>query len=78
MELEVVSTKPRAFLIDRFLSDFEADEIVKLASPDMAESRVGKYDFFFKLFSLFVSSNLLFLYPFWNWELAHLYRNRSA
>ena len=41
MELEVVSTHPRAFLVDRFLSDYETDQIIQLAKPTMGESRVG-------------------------------------
>ena len=42
MQLEVVSLGPRAFIVDRFLSDFEAEEIVRLASPGMATSQVGE------------------------------------
>ena len=42
MELEVVSTHPRAFIVDRFLSDHETDEIIKLARPGMTESQVGE------------------------------------
>ena len=42
MELEVVSTHPRALIVDRFLSDHETDEIIKLAKPGMTESQVGQ------------------------------------
>lgn len=42
MELEVVSTHPRAYIVDRFLSDHETDEIIKLARPGMTESQVGE------------------------------------
>ena len=59
MELEVVSTHPRAFIVDRFLSDHETDEIIKLARPGMTESQVGKFteilkkDYFFHFFFTF-------------------------
>lgn len=43
MELEVVSTHPRALIVDRFLSDHETDEIIKLARPGMTESQVGEW-----------------------------------
>jgi hypothetical protein len=42
MQLEVVSLGPRAFIVDRFLSDFEAEEIIRLASPGMGDSQVGE------------------------------------
>ena len=41
MKLEVVSTAPRAFIVDRFLSDYETDQIIKLARPSMGDSHVG-------------------------------------
>src|SRR4051812_27687342 len=41
LELEVVSLAPRAFVISDFLSAFECEEIVRLASPHMAHSIVG-------------------------------------
>ena len=44
LELEVISLQPRAFVIMNFLSDFEADAIIKLASPQVKESTVGNND----------------------------------
>eukprot|EP01038_Epipyxis_sp_PR26KG_P009364 gene9364-12615_t len=39
--LESISTEPRAFLIEGFLSDFEIDVIRRLAAPKVDESLVG-------------------------------------
>ena len=44
MTLEVVSTHPKAFIIEKFLSDFEADAIVAFSKPRIAESTVGNQD----------------------------------
>ena len=44
LDLEVVSLAPRAFIIPNFLSDFEADSIVKQARPHIATSSVGDAD----------------------------------
>jgi prolyl 4-hydroxylase len=44
MQLEVASLKPRAFIIPEFLSDFEADEIIRLAKPRVKGSLVGDED----------------------------------
>ena len=44
MELQVASLAPRAFLIPKFLSDFETDEIIRLAKPQIHVSLVGDYD----------------------------------
>lgn len=44
LTLEVVSTEPKAFIIENFLSDFEADSIVAFAKPRIAESTVGNRD----------------------------------
>lgn len=41
LELEVISLKPRAFVINHFFSDFEADHIVRMAAPSMKHSSVG-------------------------------------
>jgi hypothetical protein len=42
--LEVVSTRPKVFLIDDFLSDYETEHIKALASPNVKESTVGNND----------------------------------
>jgi hypothetical protein len=42
MDLEVISQGPRAFVIENFLSDYETDEIIKLATPGMTGSTVGE------------------------------------
>jgi hypothetical protein len=42
--LEVVSTRPKVFLIDDFLSDYETEHIKTLASPNVKESTVGNND----------------------------------
>ena len=44
LRLEVVSQAPRAFVIEDFLSEFEADEIVKFAEPRIRASTVGNDD----------------------------------
>jgi prolyl 4-hydroxylase len=44
MELQVASLAPRAFLIPKFLSDFETDEIIRLAKPQIHVSLVGDYE----------------------------------
>jgi len=41
LELQVISLAPRAFVIENFLSSFEAGEIVRLAGPRMEGSIVG-------------------------------------
>jgi prolyl 4-hydroxylase len=41
LELEVVSLKPRVFIIDNFLSAYEADHIVDTAKPQVRKSFVG-------------------------------------
>ena len=44
LQLEVVSQRPKAFIIEDFLSAFEADAIVEYAKPRIAESTVGNKD----------------------------------
>ena len=44
LTLEVVSLKPRVFLIKNFFSNSEADEMIKHAKPRFAESTVGNRD----------------------------------
>lgn len=44
LELEVISTQPKAFLIKNFLSDIEADAIRAYAEPRMDSSYVGNKD----------------------------------
>jgi len=41
LELQVVSTTPKAFVIENFLSDFEIADILQLAGPRMGKSIVG-------------------------------------
>ena len=41
LELELVSTEPRVFIIPNFLSEFEVGEIIKLARPHIKQSHVG-------------------------------------
>lgn len=41
LELEVISLAPKAYYIRNFLSDFETDEIIRLAKPDVKHSHVG-------------------------------------
>lgn len=40
----MASVTPKVFLIPRFLSDFECDEIINLARPTTRASRVGDYN----------------------------------
>lgn len=42
--VEVVSTRPKVFIIEDFLSDYETDHIKTLASPKVKESTVGNND----------------------------------
>lgn len=44
LELECVSLTPRVFILDKFLSEFEADYIISIASSRVAPSRVGNTD----------------------------------
>jgi prolyl 4-hydroxylase len=44
LELEVISTHPRAFIIDDFLSEFESEEIIRTAEPMIHQSQVGDGD----------------------------------
>ena len=44
LKLEVVSTSPKVFIIQKFLSDFEVNEIIALAKPRIADSTVGQQD----------------------------------
>lgn len=44
LRLEVVSTRPKVFLIEDFLSVHEAEHIKRLASPRVKESTVGNDD----------------------------------
>jgi prolyl 4-hydroxylase len=44
MHLQTISTAPRAFLIENFLSSFETDELIRLASPHIQESVIGQAD----------------------------------
>ena len=37
----MISLQPRAFVIKNFINDFEASEIIRLASPSLALSQVG-------------------------------------
>lgn len=41
LELEVISTHPRAYVISNFLSDFETDSIISLAQPKLHKSQIG-------------------------------------
>ena len=41
LELEVISVKPKVFLIENFLNSFESDELVRIAKPAMFPSEVG-------------------------------------
>lgn len=41
IEVEVIATAPRAFIIDRFLTDFEADAIIQMAKDKVQRSSVG-------------------------------------
>jgi prolyl 4-hydroxylase len=44
MELEVVSLRPKVFIIADFLSDFEVESIKAFAKPKVARSSVGSDD----------------------------------
>jgi prolyl 4-hydroxylase len=44
LELEVLSQKPRAFLIKDFFSDFEAEHIKSFGKPRLSKSIVGDVD----------------------------------
>jgi prolyl 4-hydroxylase len=44
LELEVISLAPRAFVIPNVLSDFEVDEIIRIAKPLQGGSQVGNLD----------------------------------
>lgn len=44
IDIEVISLAPRAFIIDNFLSDFEADHIIDAAKTKVKESTVGSHD----------------------------------
>lgn len=42
--LEVVSTHPKVFIIENFLSDYECDEVIKTARARVSRSSVGSHD----------------------------------
>ena len=44
LTLEVVSLRPRVFIIKDFLSDFEVEEIIRIAIPLQGSSQVGNRD----------------------------------
>ena len=44
LELEVLSTHPKVFIIDNFFSEYEADAVIEWAKPRVAESTVGQND----------------------------------
>jgi prolyl 4-hydroxylase len=44
LELEVISTHPKAFIIDNYISSFEADELIRLASLKVSPSYVGNQE----------------------------------
>lgn len=44
LTLEVISTRPKAFIIKNLISEFECDTIINLAAPKMALSYVGNAD----------------------------------
>jgi hypothetical protein len=44
LEIEAISLAPKAFIIDNFLSDEEADAIIGIATPKIRESTVGNGD----------------------------------
>lgn len=41
VELEVISLRPRAFIINNLFSEFEADHVIDIARPTVAHSSVG-------------------------------------
>jgi len=44
LELEVISTAPKAYIIPNFLSDFEVQAIINIATPRIRASTVGNQD----------------------------------
>jgi prolyl 4-hydroxylase len=44
LQVETISLSPRAFIVENFLSDFEADAIVAAARPHIEQSYVGQSD----------------------------------
>lgn len=44
LQVETISLSPRAFIVENFLSDFEADALVSAARPHVVESFVGQSD----------------------------------
>ena len=44
LELEVISLAPRAFIIENFLSDYEADQIIAKSKSKLRDSTVGNGD----------------------------------
>jgi prolyl 4-hydroxylase len=44
LEIEVISLAPRAFVIENFLSDYEADQIIAMSKHKLRESTVGNGD----------------------------------
>jgi len=44
LDIEVISRKPRAFVIENFLSDFEVESIISIAGPRIQQSTVGNND----------------------------------
>lgn len=44
LDIEVISRKPRAFVIENFLSDFEVESIINIATPRIQQSTVGNSD----------------------------------
>ena len=44
LEMEVISLKQRAFIIDNFVSNADADAIIKQATPMISSSHVGDLD----------------------------------
>jgi prolyl 4-hydroxylase len=44
LQLQTISLTPRAFLIENFISDHESEELIRLATPKIAESVIGQAD----------------------------------
>jgi prolyl 4-hydroxylase len=44
LELEVVSTHPKVYIIENFFSDYEADAVIEYAKPRVSKSTVGQSD----------------------------------
>ena len=42
LSLEVVSLAPRVFIIENFLSEFEVDEIIRIAIPLQGRFRIDR------------------------------------